>query len=68
MAEFASKGVANAGLVTGIIGTSLGVLNNGGLNLGGILGGNTAGGVALGVMAEKDARSRNSRRKSMPTA
>lgn len=56
MAEFASKGVANAGLVTGIIGTSLGVLNNGGLNLGGILGGNAAGGVALGVLAEKDAK------------
>lgn len=56
MAEFASKGVANAGLVTGIIGTSLGVLNNGGLNLGGILGGNTSGGVALGVLAEKDAK------------
>lgn len=56
MAEFASKGVANAGLVTGIIGTSLGVLNNGGLGLGGILGGNTAGGVALGVLAEKDAK------------
>lgn len=31
MAEFASKGVANAGLTTGIIGTTLGVLN-GGLN------------------------------------
>ena len=56
MAEFPSKGVANAGLTTGIIGTALGVLNSGGLNLGGILGGNAAGGVALGVLAEKDAR------------
>ena len=36
MAEFASHGVANAGLTTGIIGTALGVLN-GGL---GILNGN----------------------------
>ena len=35
--EYASKGVANAGLTTGIIGTALGVLNNGGL--GHILGG-----------------------------
>lgn len=37
MAEFASKGVANAGLTTGIIGTALGVMNNGGL--GNLLGG-----------------------------
>ena len=56
MAEFASKGVAGAGLGLGIAGTALGLLNNGGLNLGGILGGNAAGGVALGVMAEKDAK------------
>lgn len=35
--EYASKGVANAGLTTGIIGTALGALNNGSLN--GILGG-----------------------------
>lgn len=35
--EYASKGVANAGLTTGIIGSALGVLNNGGL--GSILGG-----------------------------
>lgn len=27
--EYASKGVANAGLTTGIIGTALGVLNGG---------------------------------------
>lgn len=38
--EFASKGVANAGLTTGIIGTALGALNNG--MFGGILGGNVA--------------------------
>lgn len=36
MAEFASRGVGNAGLTTGIIGTALGVLNGG---LGNILGG-----------------------------
>mgnify|MGYP007119857351 CR=1 FL=1 len=35
--NYATKGVANAGLTTGIIGTALGVLNGGGL--GGILGG-----------------------------
>lgn len=29
MAEFASRGVANAGLTTGVIGTALGVLNGG---------------------------------------
>jgi hypothetical protein len=34
--EYASKGVANAGLTTGIIGTALGALNNG--MFGGILG------------------------------
>lgn len=34
--EYASKGVANAGLTTGIIGTALGVLNGG---LGNLLGG-----------------------------
>lgn len=37
--EYASKGVANAGLTTGIIGSALGVLNNGGL--GNIFGGST---------------------------
>lgn len=47
MAEFASRGVGNAGLTTGIIGTGLGALNamgNGGL-LGGLFGNgyNTAG-------------------------
>lgn len=38
--EYASKGVAEAGLTTGIIGTALGVLNNGGLP--NIFGGNTS--------------------------
>ena len=37
MAEFASRGIANAGLTTGIIGTSLGALNSG--ILGNIIGG-----------------------------
>lgn len=48
MAEFASKGVANAGLATGIIGTSLGVLGGGlGNLLGGVLGGvNGISGIA----------------------
>lgn len=58
MADFASKGVAGAGLGLGIAGTALGLLNNGGLNLGGLLGGgwNNAGtAMGLGVMAEKDA-------------
>lgn len=36
MAEFASKGVANAGLTTGIIGTAGWLLNGG---LGNVLGG-----------------------------
>ena len=35
--EYASKGVGAAGLTTGIIGTALGVMNNGGL--GNIFGG-----------------------------
>ena len=42
MAEFASRGVGNAGLTTGIIGTSLGVLAGGlnNLGMGGLFGGN----------------------------
>lgn len=40
--DFASKGVAGAGLGLGIAGTALWLLNNG--NLGGILGGNRNGG------------------------
>lgn len=39
MAEFASRGVGNAGLTTGIIGSALGALNSGVLGGGGILGG-----------------------------
>lgn len=39
--EYASKGVANAGLTTGIIGTALGALNNG--MFGGILGNGNVG-------------------------
>ena len=39
MAEYASRGVANAGLTTGIIGSALGALNSGVLGGGGILGG-----------------------------
>lgn len=40
--NFASRGVANAGLTTGIIGTALGVLNGNGGILGGLFGGNCA--------------------------
>ena len=38
--EYASRGVANAGLTTGIIGTALGVLNGGGGLLNGLVGNN----------------------------
>ena len=44
--EYASRGVGAGGLTTGIIGTSLGVLNSGLLNgngLGGLFGGNNCG-------------------------
>lgn len=41
--EYASKGVANAGLATGIIGTTLGVLNGG---LGNVIGGMDCNAVA----------------------
>ena len=41
MAEFASRGVGNAGLTTGIIGTALGVLNGG---IPGLFGGNCMNG------------------------
>lgn len=40
--NFASRGVANGGLITGIIGTTLGVLNSGG-SIGGILNGGKSG-------------------------
>lgn len=58
MAEFASKGVAGAGLGLGIAGTALSLLNSGGGLLGGILGGGNmaAGGAALNALAEKDAK------------
>ena len=51
MGDFASKGVANAGLTTGIIGTVLGAAANsnncnGGI-LGGLFGGNRCGGMGL---------------------
>jgi hypothetical protein len=55
--DYASKGVAGAGLGLGIAGTALGLLQNG--NLGGILGGgNGCGGSAYVTRydAEKDAR------------
>ena len=64
MAEYASKGVAGAGLGLGIAGTALGLLA-GGLNgngLGGILGGwnnncHPCGAVpVMGVISEKDAK------------
>lgn len=55
MGEFASKGVAGAGLGLGIAGTALGLLNNncnGGL-LGGLFGGNCCNGArSLGTGAE----------------
>lgn len=51
MGDFASKGVANGGLITGIIGTVLGASANsnncnGGI-LGGLFGGNRCGGMGL---------------------
>ena len=45
--EYATKGVANAGLTTGIIGTALGVLNNGGL-------GNLFGGFNQGAVCSEN--------------
>lgn len=45
MAEYASRGVGNAGLTTGIIGSALGALNSGILGGGGLLGGWNAGAV-----------------------
>lgn len=60
MENFASKGVGAAGLTTGIIGTALGVMNNGGL--GNILGGygcNGNAGYYSCYDAEKDAKIAN---------
>lgn len=55
MAEFASKGVAGAGLGTGIAGLALGVLNssaNGNGLLGGLLGGGNTQNVVSALQAE----------------
>lgn len=52
MGDYASKGVANAGLTTGIIGTALSVLNTSGYGnglLGGLFGGNCAGRAGFGA-------------------
>ena len=52
MGDYASKGVANAGLTTGIIGTALSVLNSNGYGngiLGGLFGGNCAGRAGFGA-------------------
>lgn len=57
MAEFASKGVAGAGLGTGIAGLALGVLNssnNGNGLLGGLLGGGNQN-VVSALQAENSA-------------
>lgn len=55
MAEFASKGVGTAGLTTGIIGSTLGVLNSGILGGNGLFGGwgnnNEVAAAALGAVA-----------------
>lgn len=55
MAEFASKGVAGAGLGTGIAGLALGVLNssnNGNGLLGGLFGGGNAQNAVSALQAE----------------
>ena len=52
MAEFASKGVAEAGLGLGIAGTALGLLN-GGAGLTGLFGGNSRN-VGEGFVTEKE--------------
>ena len=58
MAEFASKGVANAGLATGIVGTALGVINGGLGNLLGGFGGNNAAMVAAAACSDNQAVTR----------
>lgn len=50
--KYAARGVANAGLTTGIIGTALGVLNGG---LGNILGGGNNNGYCLEQVMKRDA-------------
>lgn len=53
MGEFASKGVAGAGLGLGIAGTALGLLNNNGNGLlGGLFGCGNGGMRGLGMGAE----------------
>lgn len=52
MGDYASKGVANAGLTTGIIGTALSVLNTSGYGnglLGGLFGNNCVGRASFGA-------------------
>ena len=52
MGDYASKGVANAGLTTGIIGTALSVLNSSGYGnglLGGLFGNNCIGRAGFGA-------------------
>ena len=52
MGDYASKGVANAGLTTGIIGTALSVLNTSGYGnglLGGLFGNNCVGRTGFGA-------------------
>lgn len=58
MGEFASKGVAGAGLGLGIAGTALGVLNSNGNLLGGLFGGvnQAQQSLALNALAERDAK------------
>lgn len=55
--DYASKGVAGAGLGLGIAGTALGLLNGGlGWGLGGNAAAATAGAAGLAALADKDAR------------
>lgn len=58
MAEFASRGVGNAGLTTGIIGTALGVLNGGLGNILGGFGGNNAAWMAAAACSDNQAVNR----------
>ena len=52
--KYARRGVANAGLATGIIGTALGVLN-GNNGFGNIFGGNNNNGYCLDQVMKRDA-------------
>lgn len=53
--HYASRGVGNAGLTTGIIGTALGVLNGAG-GVGGLLGGLGANGISIPAVQELQAK------------